>query len=213
MTSDLTNDSAPALDRLLSRARQWNVSIDQTRETVGSLLAFGTRRDTPVVLKLTRKPGDEWHAGDVLRAFKGDGTVIVYESDAGAVLLERLHPGQELVELVRSGKDEAATEILAEVMRQMSHHAPPELCPTVLDWARGFDRYLQTGDSQVPPDLILEAGELYRRLAYTQQRTMLLHGDLQHYNVLFDTKRGWVTIDPKGVIGLCCVNKAATGST
>ena len=30
---------------------------------------------------------------------------------------------------------------------------------------------------------------------------MLLHGDLHHYNVLFDNERGWVAIDPKGVVG------------
>jgi streptomycin 6-kinase len=30
---------------------------------------------------------------------------------------------------------------------------------------------------------------------------MLLHGDLQHYNVLFDNDHGWVAIDPKGVVG------------
>ena len=30
---------------------------------------------------------------------------------------------------------------------------------------------------------------------------MLLHGDLQHYNVLFSRNRGWVAIDPKGVVG------------
>jgi streptomycin 6-kinase len=30
---------------------------------------------------------------------------------------------------------------------------------------------------------------------------MLLHGDLQHYNVLLDSNRGWVAIDPKGVVG------------
>jgi streptomycin 6-kinase len=28
----------------------------------------------------------------------------------------------------------------------------------------------------------------------------LLHGDLQHYNVLLDRKRGWLAIDPKGVV-------------
>jgi streptomycin 6-kinase len=28
-----------------------------------------------------------------------------------------------------------------------------------------------------------------------------LHGDLHHYNVLFDSERGWVAIDPKGVVG------------
>ena len=29
----------------------------------------------------------------------------------------------------------------------------------------------------------------------------LLHGDLQHSNILFDEGRGWAAIDPKGVIG------------
>jgi streptomycin 6-kinase len=29
----------------------------------------------------------------------------------------------------------------------------------------------------------------------------LLHGDLHHYNVLRDSQRGWLAIDPKGVIG------------
>ena len=194
-------DTPSALELLLSRARQWDVSIDHTRETTGSLLAFGTRHHTPVVLKIARKPGDEWHAGDVLRAFDGEGAVRVYESDGGVVLLEQLIPGDQLVELVRRGEDEAATEILAEVIRQLSDCAPPEHCPTVLDWARGFDRYLEMGDSQVPADLVVEAGNLYRSLANSQQRTMLLHGDLQHYNVIFDSSRGWVAIDPKGVVG------------
>jgi streptomycin 6-kinase len=37
---------------------------------------------------------------------------------------------------------------------------------------------------------------------YASQRDVrLLHGDLQHYNVLFDSDRGWLAIDPKGVIG------------
>ena len=29
---------------------------------------------------------------------------------------------------------------------------------------------------------------------------MFLHGDLQHYNVLRDEVRGWLAIDPKGVV-------------
>jgi streptomycin 6-kinase len=193
-----------AFEQLASRAHHWNVAIHHIRETTGSVLgfgAFGAGQETRVVLKISKQPGDEWHAGDVLRAFDGDGTVRVYESDAGAVLLERLDPGKELVELVRQDNDEAATEILAQVMQQMAHHAPPAHCPTVLDWARGFDRYLQSGDNQISRLLVNEAGELYRSLAGSQQRTMLLHGDLQHYNVLFDSRRGWVAIDPKGVVG------------
>jgi streptomycin 6-kinase len=49
--------------------------------------------------------------------------------------------------------------------------------------------------------MVHEGYELYQGLASTQGTTMLLHGDLQHYNVLFDNERGWVAIDPKGVVG------------
>ena len=190
-----------ALDQLKRRAHQWDVAIDSTWETNGSVLAFGVRRRTRVVLKISKQSGDEWHSGDILRAFDGDGMVRVYESDAGAVLLEQLDPGTELVELVRQGKDETAIEILAQVMLQTAHHTPPSHCPTVLDWARGFDRFLKMGDKQIPSHLVSEAGELYRRLGTSAGGTMLLHGDLHHYNVLFDSNRGWVAIDPKGVVG------------
>ena len=188
-------------DRLIERANQWDVTIQQTWETSGSVLAFGVSRGSRVVLKISKQSGDEWRSGEVLRAFDGHGTVRVHECDAGAVLLERLDPGKELVNLVRQGKDEEATEILAEVIQQLKGHAAPDHCPTVLDWAGGFERYLNTGDKQIPHDLVSEARDWYLSLAASGATVMLLHGDLQHYNVLFDSKRGWVAIDPKGVVG------------
>jgi streptomycin 6-kinase len=190
-----------ALDHLSLHARQWHVTIDKTFETETSILAFGVRREAPVVLKISKSLGDEWHSGDILRAFAGDGMVRVYESEGGAVLLERLEPGNELVELVRDGDDERATRILADIVGQIANHAAPAGCPTVLDWARGFDRYLKTADQQVPAALVQKAQQLYLSLATSSSRTMLLHGDLHHYNVLFDAKRGWVAIDPKGIVG------------
>lgn len=42
---------------------------------------------------------------------------------------------------------------------------------------------------------------LFNDLARSQQRRCSLHGDLHHDNVLFDTSRGWLAFDPKGVIG------------
>ena len=190
-----------ALSRLSSLAEQWHVAVDKTWETTESCFAFGTRGDTSVVLKISKRRNDEWHAGDILRSFDGGGTVRVYESEPGAVLLERLDPAKELVELVRAGNDDEATEILAQLMRQMSQHSPPSHCQTLLDWSRGFDRYLETGDPQLPGSLVREAHELYLSLANSQQNAMLLHGDLHHYNVLFDSTRGWVSIDPKGLVG------------
>jgi streptomycin 6-kinase len=102
---------------------------------------------------------------------------------------------------VKRGEDEEATNILAQVIGKLAGHVAPAECPTVDDWGRGFDRYLETDDRQIPRELIEEASALYRDLASSQRNVMLLHGDLQHYNVLFDNTRGWVAIDPKGVVG------------
>ena len=187
-------------DILKARALQWDVTIDETIETPTSLLGFGIRGNDSVVLKIANEQSDESHSGEVLRAFNGEGSVRVHEFDTGAVLLERLEPGNQLVELARLSRDDEATAILANVMEQLSGHVAPPHTATVFDWARGFDRYLATRDKQIPQDLVTQARGTYRMLAASQRNPMLLHGDLQHYNVLFDSTRGWLAIDPKGVV-------------
>ena len=186
---------------LTAKAAEWNVALDETRETATSLLGFGVREGRPLVLKLTKTHSDESHSGAVLRAFGGDGAVRVFESEMGAVLMDRLLPGEELVNVVRRGNDPEATRILAHVMQQLANHTPPRECPAVSDWGLGFDRYLASGNQQISRALVLAAQDLYQRLAASQRTTMLLHGDLQHYNVLFDRVRGWTAIDPKGIVG------------
>lgn len=188
------------LERLHAKAVQWNVALDETRETATSVLGFGVRDETRVVLKLT-KVNDEAHAGKVLQAFDGSGAVRVYEAETGAMLVERLEPGDQLVSLVRRGNDAEATEVLAQVIGRLANHAPPDECPSVADWGRGFERYMRSGDQRISHELVRDAQDVFEALASTQQSTMLLHGDLQHYNVLFDHERGWTAIDPKGVVG------------
>jgi len=187
------------LERVQAKAAEWNVSLDEIRETETSLIGFGVRDGTRVVLKLTK--GDEAHSGAVLRAYQGVGAVRVYESETGAALLERLDPGEQLVNVVKQGADEQATQILAEVISKLARRPALAECPTVADWGRGFDRYLESGDRQISRAVVNEARDLYRELVSSQRTTMLLHGDLQHYNILLDNERGWVAIDPKGVIG------------
>jgi streptomycin 6-kinase len=67
-------------------------------------------------------------------------------------------------------------------------------------WAEGFDSYLQSGDDQIPRDMVDDAHSGYVQLANSQRDVALLHGDLHHYNVLRDSTRGWLAIDPKGVV-------------
>jgi streptomycin 6-kinase len=188
-------------ERLASLARRWRVTVVHSFETPTSVIAYGQRAERAVVLKLVKQPGDEWNAGEVLLAFGGKGVVPVLEHMDGAMLIERLDPGTPLVDRVRRGNDADATEALSDVIAAMDPGDPPRDCPTVEDWGRGFARYRASGDDQVPPDLVSHAERVFHELAASQGRTRLLHGDLQHYNVLFDRDRGWVAIDPKGVVG------------
>ena len=150
---------------------------------------------------MVKREGDEWHSGEVVEAFAGNGVVRVYEYVEGAVLLERAMPGESLVRMAIEGSDEEATAILANVIGQMAGCTPPERCPTVHDWMKGFEQYVATGDDQIPGDLIEDGHRCYAQLAACERETSLLHGDLHHYNVLSDARRGWLAIDPKGVIG------------
>jgi streptomycin 6-kinase len=203
------------IDRMKDHARQWGATVDNPIETESSVIAFG-RRDTgtcegqPVVLKIVKREGDEWRSGEILKAFGGVGVARVYEYTPGAVLLERLMPGNSLADTSLSGKDAEATNILATVIQQMSAAMSMSddeaseagaTVVTVWDWGKAFEHYLATEDNQVPRQLVESAQRLYFQLCASQRKPRLLHGDLQHYNVLFDSERGWLAIDPKGVVG------------
>ena len=199
------SDDSSARDRLIERAEAWHVVVEDALETETSLIAYGQRAAQPVVLKVVKRPGDEWRSGEVLTEFDGRGVVRLYEHVPGAVLLERLVPGNSLVDLTVSGRDEEATAILASVVRAMTPPRPTTSSsnppPTVHDWGKAFAWYAATGDQRISNVLVSRAHRLYDELCRSQANVRLLHGDLQHSNILFGQQRGWVAIDPKGVIG------------
>ncbi|MFY9609766.1 MAG: aminoglycoside phosphotransferase family protein [Blastocatellia bacterium] len=189
------------MQRVEELARNWGVVVERRLETQTSFIAFGMRGNQPVVVKVLRRPGDEWRCGAVLEAFDGNGIVRVYQHVEGAVLLERLDPGTQLADMALNGRDEEATDIVVEVMQKMSRPRESKAFATVEVWGKGFERYLASGDNQVPISLVERGQQIYSKLCSSQKGTRLLHGDLQHYNILFDSARGWLSIDPKGVVG------------
>jgi streptomycin 6-kinase len=179
------------------------VSIVEHCSTETSLLGFGACGSQPVVLKVVRKEnGEEWRCGEVLEAFRGEGMIRPLEYTAGAVLLPRLRPGHDLSLLCIEGRDEEATDILASLMQRMAS------APANLAGVRSVDRlqpefaqYRNGADGFIPASYVDRAEELFAELCRTQRNVRLLHGDLHHYNVLFDTDSGWAVIDPWGARG------------
>lgn len=188
-------------ERFVERLAAWHVQSERGFQTESSIIAFGTRVDQRVVVKIVQHEGDEWNSGRVLAAFDGRGTVRVLDYVEGALLLERLDPGNLLSGIVLEGRDDEATAIIADVISRMSPTTAPTGTPTAIELAESFSRYRASGDSQIPVELSSSAERVYRELCETETSPRLLHGDLQHYNVLFDSSRGWLAIDPKGIVG------------
>lgn len=145
------------------------------------------RADRAVVRKVAHD-----QSAAALRHFGGRGCVRLIDEIGGVQLLERIQPGTTL-----SDHDDAAIA-LCDVAAQL--HAcglPDGSWPTIESWGAPFD-----GDcGPISASLVARAAEAYRHLASSQGERVLLHGDLHPQNVLLDDRRGWLAIDPKGVIG------------
>jgi streptomycin 6-kinase len=198
---------AGAIESFLAR---WGLELDgappPTRYqgmTSSGAVAFVRRGPERLVLKILPPDGDEARAGAVLTHWAGDGAVRMVETAPGAVLMERASPGDDLAPLVEAGGDDEATLVLCEVMEKLRKPAPGGGGYRVIeDWGSGFARNREAGVAAgIDAALIDEAERLFFRLCASQGPAVLLHGDLHHHNVVRDAARGWLAIDPKGVVG------------
>ncbi|MNR78930.1 Aminoglycoside/hydroxyurea antibiotic resistance kinase [compost metagenome] len=172
-------------------------------ETHSGRLIFASSGGDPVVLKQPHPHGDEAGAWRSLRHYAGRGAVSLRaRSPDGIVLMERAVPGTALTTLVMEGRDDEAMVIVCEVAAALHRvELPTDPFPCVEDWGCGFKRYRASGDTTLPGALVERAEALFEALAVTQGKRHLLHADLHHDNIVFDARRGWLAIDPKGVIG------------
>lgn len=207
-----------AHDQELSRAvARWGLVLEgpPLRSPTGCV-AFARRGtdDGQVVVKIADPGSDEARGASVLRHFGGRASVIVLDAVDGVALLERARPGRPLTQLVLAGRDDEATGHLCAVMAALHGAEPSAVLPSKLpavesaggfprveDWGTALAQYQRTGDTSIAATLVARAAALFAELAASQGVRRLLHGDLHHGNVLLDDRRGWLAIDPKGVVG------------
>ena len=163
-----------------------------------------------VVLKIGLPNRETRSEMAALRLFKGEGAckLIEYDEEKYWMLLERLKPG---VMLSMMEDDEEATRIAAEVMKRMwrgldtfvlDHHENKFIQLT--DWFYGgFERmrkHFNGGTGPLNAKLVERVERSVKDFFAENHNPVLMHGDFHHYNIL-SSERGWLVIDPKGVIG------------
>ncbi|MCZ2095144.1 MAG: hypothetical protein LC121_02520 [Anaerolineae bacterium] len=137
-----------------------------------------------------------------LRYWDGSGAIACMNPTKGAAA--EYVAGDELVTLVERGEDEAATRIIADVIRQL--HGVPQDKPQdglypLESWFRAlFDR-AEADRAFGDESIYVRGARIARRLLDDPRDVRVLHGDIHHMNIRHSARRGWLAFDPKGVVG------------
>ncbi len=186
---------------------RWKVSAPELiAETFSSRIWKVTREDgSPAIVK-DLKPfddvADELRGEHFLAWRRGEGAVRLLGREDNRMLLE--YAGDRLLSqhLAEHG-DDAATAIAAEVMAKLlspsTDTPPPDLQPLHERFISLF-RAAKSDRGAGRDTLYVEAAATAERLLADPHDVKPLHGDLHHDNILYGP-RGWLAIDPKGVLG------------
>lgn len=178
---------------------RWNLSTDgEPLKTHSSLLLPVRRNGVPAMLKIAHEQ-EERRGSKLMAWWNGDGAARVLAEDDGVLLLERATGPRSLAAMARGGgaSDDEATRILCAATKRLHNRraSPPSGLVPLDAWFAPLLRISDRGD------LIAEARTIARHLLADQCETVVLHGDIHHENVLDAGPRGWLVIDPKGLLG------------
>ena len=137
--------------------------------------------------------------GALLMAWwNGNGAAAVLAHEDEALLMERATGRRSLAILARSGGDEETTCILCAAVAAL--HAPrSEPPPDLIPLATWFEALL-SGHARYG-GLAGLCARTARALLAERREPAVLHGDVHHGNVLDFGERGFLAIDPKGLVG------------
>ncbi|MCI3131401.1 aminoglycoside phosphotransferase family protein [Phenylobacterium aquaticum] len=155
-------------------------------------------RGQAAMLKVSTAP-EEIAGGALMSWWGGDGAAKVFAREDDALLLERALSPDALAQMARRGDDDAACRILCAAGARL--HAPrPAAAPSgLIPLDQRFRALWPVAEAR--GGAYRRSADLARALLAEQAGPCVLHGDLHHGNVLDFGPRGWLAIDPKGLLG------------
>jgi streptomycin 6-kinase len=143
----------------------------------------------------------EGRGARLLQWYEGDGAATVFDIHGDTVFMEWLD-GPTLAQPARAGRDAETTiafaAVVANLHRQRSD-APAGLLPLRQRFTELFEADVRAWP-HTARDLYARASGIALKLFDKPMAEIPLHGNLDHDNIL-STDRGWLAIDPTGLLG------------
>ncbi|MEZ0368243.1 MAG: aminoglycoside phosphotransferase family protein [Candidatus Sericytochromatia bacterium] len=182
------------------RTLQTSLGLKELAPEVGMSLHWvghGLQQQQAVTLKLgipAAEFAQEIRAMTRLQAHPHMVRLLDSAPDEGWMLMERVQPGDPLSRLDDDG---AALEVwLSELSFVPATELDQQRFPDLRTWCRA----LWAPAPAIPESLLELARSQCHDLIESETASLLLHGDLHHDNLIRSESKGWVLIDPKGVI-------------
>ena len=185
--------------------RRWSISSAFfLADTPSSIVHRVTLKDgSPAILKRLKPRGiGELPGMTFLEWRDGHGAVRILQKKDTDCLLEDAGDLTLRTYRLQHGED-AANAIICEVIQKL--HAPGkaphgELTPLAQHFRSLFAR-TEIEASERLQEPLRYCAEITRELLAHQETPRPLHGDLHHDNIVTGGARGWLAIDPQGLIG------------
>jgi streptomycin 6-kinase len=176
---------------------RWDLTPDGAQIVTHSSRLLPVRcKGLPAMLKVA--PGEEKDGGIILQWWDGDGAARVYALEGDAVLMERIEGSRSLVDMARLGEDDEATHILCAATNRL-HRLRDKPLPKLTTLQEWFEPLAPAAAQR--GGLLAQAHATARDLLAAPRDVVVLHGDIHHGNILDGGERGWLAIDPKGLLG------------
>lgn len=199
-------DDLPAI--VASLAERFAVLVGPPFQPGGttSFVAPARRGDEDVVLKVLWPHVEAEQEFDALSLWAGEGAVrlldVAADENFRAGLLERCLPGSSLKEEPEETQDVVVAGLLRRLWRtgsQVERYRPlRSMCE---EWAEEYEQRDEAARASLDSGLAREGISLFRELASSPTRDVLLVTDLHAENILSAEREPWLVVDPKPHVG------------
>lgn len=185
--------------------RRWSISSAFfLADTASSIVhRVGLTDGSSAILKRLKPRGlGELPGMNFLEWRQGQGAVHLLQKEGTECLLEDAGDLTLRAYRLQHGED-ALNAIICGVLQRLhaTGGAPPGGLTTLDQHFRSLFARAETESDERLRESLQYCAEITRELLAHQQKVKPLHGDLHHDNIVTGGPRGWLAIDPQGLVG------------